>query len=632
MAGPPAAAGHRVRGAARARSPTARPGTPSWVCPPSTGTPYASRGPAQPAEDPARRTPRPGRRRASSSPTGSAPIAARSLTLTRTAHQPAQSGSRSTIDGRIASQAAIRSRARAPGRRRRRRSRAAGRQLAQQVAERGSWSRRPGPRSGRSASASARAGVPGDGRAAARRCQPSRAEHALVARPARSASKRSAPAALGVGAGRPHQGRRRCPGRRGRAGSTTSRPPAPPAEVRAVGRPGRAGPRRAPRRRAARATSTTVRGSSSRSSRSCAGEQALLARRRPRAAAGGSADAASSGLLDRQRNGRGGAGTGSHRRAASDDRWPHVMPPAAWSTPQAPQAAQPAFWSAPRIPAAAQQGRDPLGDVADQRRRRRRDAVAAGQRAGHRAGTGPRTGRRPGRSAAPRPRPARRGPRRGRSAGRWRPGCGRTPRPPRPTPPRTRPSAPRPCPASSAGGPRRRGTRRGCRSTVAPAACRSSITARSPGGSICTWIGRPGTASRTARTQRTRLRAPRSGPVVVPVVITICVTPSSRTAASATSASCAGVLAATVAPGAQRLLDGAEPAALVLGVADAGLHDGGGQHVLAVQPGDLLVAARRRRWSGRRTSGGGPARRDRPVSIVAAARPAVARPRTGCPG
>ena len=36
--------------------------------------------------------------------------------------------------------------------------------------------------------------------------------------------------------------------------------------------------------------------------------------------------------------------------------------------------------------------------------------------------------------------------------------------------------------------------------------------------------------------------------MVVPVVITICVTPSSRTAASATSASCAGVFAATVAP------------------------------------------------------------------------------------
>jgi len=34
----------------------------------------------------------------------------------------------------------------------------------------------------------------------------------------------------------------------------------------------------------------------------------------------------------------------------------------------------------------------------------------------------------------------------------------------------------------------------------------------------------------------------------VPVVITICRTPSSRTAASATSASCCGVFAATVEP------------------------------------------------------------------------------------
>ena len=46
---------------------------------------------------------------ASSSPTGTAPIAARSFTLTSTEHQPAHSGSRSTSDGTIASQAATRS-------------------------------------------------------------------------------------------------------------------------------------------------------------------------------------------------------------------------------------------------------------------------------------------------------------------------------------------------------------------------------------------------------------------------------------------------------------------------------------------------------------------------------------------
>ncbi|MFI5801075.1 hypothetical protein [Streptomyces sp. NPDC051677] len=40
---------------------------------------------------------------------------------------------------------------------------------------------------------------------------------------------------------------------------------------------------------------------------------------------------------------------------------------------------------------------------------------------------------------------------------------------------------------------------------------------------------------------------------------------------------------------AQGLLDGAEAAAVGLGVVDAGLHDGGGQHVGAVQAGDVLV-------------------------------------------
>ena len=73
--------------------------------PPSTGTPYASlafRSPlrTRAAKD-ASRAPS-----ASSSPVGVAPIAARSLRLTNTEHQPAHSGSRSTIDGMIASQAA----------------------------------------------------------------------------------------------------------------------------------------------------------------------------------------------------------------------------------------------------------------------------------------------------------------------------------------------------------------------------------------------------------------------------------------------------------------------------------------------------------------------------------------------
>ncbi len=100
----------------------------------------------------------------------------------------------------------------------------------------------------------------------------------------------------------------------------------------------------------------------------------------------------------------------------------------------------------------------------------------------------------------------------------------------------------------------------------------------------------PAAAARTARTHRARWVAPRSLPAEVPVVITSCRTPSRRTAASATSASSAGRFTATVAPLRKRLLDGTEPAALGLVVADAGLHDRRGQHVGAVQPGDLLVA------------------------------------------
>ena len=82
----------------------------------------------------------------------------------------------------------------------------------------------------------------------------------------------------------------------------------------------------------------------------------------------------------------------------------------------------------------------------------------------------------------------------------------------------------------------------------APAWCSASIHSRSSGGSIWTWIGRSGTAALTARTQRARCLAPRSGPLEVPVVITICATPSSRTAAAATSASCSGNFTCVVAP------------------------------------------------------------------------------------
>ena len=102
---PPPGTGSAARPSAVTESDA---GTPSWVCPPSTGTAYAWlawRSPARTrAANEESRAPT-----ASSSATGTAPIAARSLTLTRTEHQPAQSGSRSTIDGIIASHAATRS-------------------------------------------------------------------------------------------------------------------------------------------------------------------------------------------------------------------------------------------------------------------------------------------------------------------------------------------------------------------------------------------------------------------------------------------------------------------------------------------------------------------------------------------
>ena len=68
-----------------------------------------------------------------------------------------------------------------------------------------------------------------------------------------------------------------------------------------------------------------------------------------------------------------------------------------------------------------------------------------------------------------------------------------------------------------------------------------------------------------------------------------------------------------------------------LGVADAGLHDGRGEHVGAVQPGDLLVRRRRRRWPGRRTSAGRPARASSPDAPSPSGQPRrPRRPRTGC--
>ena len=76
----------------------------------------------------------------------------------------------------------------------------------------------------------------------------------------------------------------------------------------------------------------------------------------------------------------------------------------------------------------------------------------------------------------------------------------------------------------------------------------------------------------------------------VPVVMTMCLTPSSSTAARATSASCCGRLVRDRAAGRERLADRAELARLAAAlVADAGLQHGRGEHVGAVQRGDVRV-------------------------------------------
>ncbi len=69
------------------------------------------------------------------------------------------------------------------------------------------------------------------------------------------------------------------------------------------------------------------------------------------------------------------------------------------------------------------------------------------------------------------------------------------------------------------------------------------------GGSHCAWIGRS-TDAFTAKALSQSTAAPRSVAFGVPVVITMCLTPSSSTAARATSASCSGDLCATVRPAA----------------------------------------------------------------------------------
>ena len=69
----------------------------------------------------------------------------------------------------------------------------------------------------------------------------------------------------------------------------------------------------------------------------------------------------------------------------------------------------------------------------------------------------------------------------------------------------------------------------------------------SSGGSHCPWIG-IATLAFTAAAVSAISRAPRSSLLGVPVVITSWLMPSSRTAASATSATCSGVLRTRVRP------------------------------------------------------------------------------------
>jgi len=124
----------------------------------------------------------------------------------------------------------------------------------------------------------------------------------------------------------------------------------------------------------------------------------------------------------------------------------------------------------------------------------------------------------------------------------------------------------------------------------APASRSRPIQSRSTGGSIWTWIGSRGTVLRTASVQRARWRAPRSGPLEVPVVITSWRIPSNAHRRRHDLRELLGLLHPRRLAGVQRLLDRAEAAArLLVGVAHAGLHDRRREDVTTVQPGDLLV-------------------------------------------
>ena len=217
-----------------------------------------------------RRTTRRGRRRRRAAPTGAAPIAARSLTLTSTPHQPAHSGSRSTIDGqdRVARRDEVAARHRG----------AVVADVQARARQPGDAARRAGPWWRRRASANrpdrpAHAHVRAARRPSCpgRRCQPRRANSRLVARPGRSASNRSTPAASArAHAARTSAAPTRTPARRRAVGATTRRLPVhqPRSGRDASGSTGasRTPPSTSPA--PSRATSTIARGSWSCPSRS----------------------------------------------------------------------------------------------------------------------------------------------------------------------------------------------------------------------------------------------------------------------------------------------------------------------------------------------------------------------------
>ena len=575
---------------------------------------------------PGGRTTRRGRRRRRAGPPGAAPIAARSLTLTSTAHQPAHSGSRSTIAGRIASHAATRSlpgtgapssptKPAPPGRRLAEQRRRAGALVA---------ATRPAKRADRPAHAHVRAAARAD--RSRSRCQPRRAKNASLSAWT-SASKRSTPAA----SARAHAARTSAAPTRAPAaaavGATTSRLPVhqPRSGRDASGSTGarRTPPSTAPsrvagdehdrargRRRGRRASSPAKRPCSSTNTRAPQRAGGRRRRRRRPSIAGASA------IGDRR-----GAGGGRGRRGARRPRSVRARgrsridtdlsppPRTARSTRRTPRSRRPGRRRACRRPRGRRrpgavtsasssgigrgvavgdgegarhraEGHDERVDAAVDELGRAGDQLVgvlaeADEQVGRDAGSRPKT-------RTPRPRPPVLGQRDGRLA--------RHP---------------------ARGARRRRATRRGCRWRSAPASRSSCERAAEVAGRLALHLDRQAGHRRPDRPDAAGqvAGAAVAAVAVVPVVSTICRTPSRRTAASATSASCVGRLHRGRGAGAQRL-----PRWRRTGSGRArrsGCRSGRPSWPARRRraAGRSARRARRRRSSGRRTRGGRPAPR-----------------------